>query len=145
ILTWYAPTAMALLMLTIIVAGVTIRGGDEFTTVTGKAPKFDMADGGTVAVSWVSLTGVVARFSEPMRTFDVELKFWPFTVKVNGLPLKEVMFRDNPDGEAERELVTGACANTLCAATRMRTVEISEYRGIRPPILRGSTPVMRTE
>src|SRR4029077_4942944 len=57
--------------------------GVGFTTVTDAVPAVAMSEAGTVAVSCVEETNVVASEVAPQRTVEVETKFVPVTVKVN--------------------------------------------------------------
>jgi hypothetical protein len=60
--------------------------GVGFTTVMEAVPAAAISDAGTVAVSCVEETNVVAREVPPQRTVEVETKFVPVTVTVNWGP-----------------------------------------------------------
>jgi hypothetical protein len=65
------------------VTGVEVAAAHEFTTVIEAVPGLAMRMAGTVAVSWVEETNVVAS-DEPFQfTREPESKFVPFTVNVN--------------------------------------------------------------
>ena len=82
---------MSGLVITGVAAIVNVTGLDVapppqelgFTTVIGAVPAVAMSDAGTVAVSCVAETNVVASAVAFHFTVEVETKFVPFTVKVN--------------------------------------------------------------
>ena len=61
--------------------------GDGLTTLTVAVPTAVISDAGTVAVSEVDDTKVVARFAPFQVTTDVDTKFVPVTVSMKAGPL----------------------------------------------------------
>ena len=85
---------MSGLVITGVAAIVNVTGLDVapppqelgFTTVIGAVPAVAMSDAGTVAVTCVEDTNVVASGIPFQFTVEVETKFVPFTVNVNCAP-----------------------------------------------------------
>jgi antibiotic biosynthesis monooxygenase (ABM) superfamily enzyme len=118
--------------------------GVGFTTVTCAVPLVATSAAGTTAVSCVEETKVVVR-AEPFQfTFDVEMKFVPFTVRVNwalpavvelglievvvgaGLSIVNVCAFDVPPGpEPLGGFTTVTCAVPLVATSAAGTTAVS--------------------
>jgi hypothetical protein len=98
-----------LLMVNVTAVDV-LDGGPGFVTVTDAVPAVATRAAGTIAVSWVDETGVVAS-PEPFHLTTALLSNnVPFTVKVNcGDPARDEL--------GLIELIVGVAASTLLAAT----------------------------